>query len=139
MNAIPAENQLWLKQFKARLTLEQSCIGLLIQWGLTECAFDLYRIIEERALLIQEHLKGDDFRFVEITPPVLSEGDKSMIRDAVRIHYTKTRDLPRSQYSRQLLQNGLLTGYETLIEQLMQFFEKYLRTCLRTPPISKAA
>ncbi len=139
MNSIPAEDRLWLNQFKARLALEKSCIGLFIQWGLTECAFDLYRIIEDRAILVEENPKTEGHRTKPRNGPVISDDDKATIRNAVRVHYTKTRDLPRNSNSRQMLQNGLLTGYETLIDRLVQSYEKYLRSCLSTPSIAKAA
>jgi hypothetical protein len=139
MNSIPAEDMLWLDRFKARLVLEKTCVKLLIQWGLTECAFDIYRIIEDRAILVEEDPKAEGQKSLVKITPTLSDDDKAAIRDAVRVHFTKTRDLPRNLNSRQLLQNGLLTGYENLIDQLGQFYEKYRQSCHKTLFIARAA
>lgn len=139
MNSIPAEDMLWLNRFKARLALEKSCVGLLIQWGLTECAFEIYRIIEDRAMVVEENPRAEGYKSLAMISPIISDDDKAAIRNVVRIHYTKTRDLPRHLNTRQMLQNGLLTGYESLIDQLAQFYEKYLRNCQSTIFISRAA
>ncbi len=139
MNSIPAEDLLWLNRFRARLALEKSCVGLLIQWGLTECAFDIYRTIEDRAVLAEENPKAEGHESLATFSAAISDDDKAAIRNAIRVHYTKTRDLPRNVNSRHKLQNGLLTGYETLIDQLAQFYEKYLRSCQTAPFIAKAA
>jgi hypothetical protein len=125
MSTIPAENRLWLHQFKARLELEKSCVRMLIQWGLTECAFEVYRFIEERFVQIEEVGSYLSVKGQGEMRTALTREHRFLLRDLIQTHFTKTRDIPRDAQTQQLLQNGLLTGYESLLDQLSQFIEQY--------------
>jgi hypothetical protein len=125
MSLIPAENQLWLRQFKARLELEKSCVRVLIQWGLTECAFEVYRFIEERFIQSEDERTSLAVGGKGKMRTALTREHRSFLRDLIQTHFTKTRDIPRDAHTQQLLQNGLLTGYETLLDQLSQLIEQY--------------
>lgn len=121
MNSLPAVSSDYIEQFKAKIQLEKRCIQLLIQWGLTENAFDLYRIIEER---LNSAAEPTGFSLLSANSALL-ESDKHILRETLREHYAKTRDFPRSQACRALLHNGLLTGFEKLISEIDQLVTQY--------------
>ena len=120
MDVLPVEAPGWLDHFKAQIILERSIIGRLIQWGFTESAFDICKKIEERFNEgLQAHAYRKSFCFR------LPEADKMQIREILRDHYLKTREIPRRQDCRELLHNGLLTGFEELGDQLVQLYEAH--------------
>src|SRR5256885_2271447 len=102
MDLLPIEDSRWLDYFKAKIVLESSIIRKLIQWGFTESAFDIYKKIEDRfdeALEVQTYRRSAaSFR--------LPEADKMQIREILKEHYLKTREIPRRRDCRELLHNG---------------------------------
>jgi ribonuclease D len=132
---MPAETAAWLNQFKARILLEKSCIQLLIRWGLTENAFDIYRVIEERLASASER----HWDMHSGAGRSLNESDKNFLRETLRDYYARTRDFPRKRPLKELLHNGLLTGFETLINQMDQLFEQYTEGNRKCQTVKKAA
>ena len=47
MNSLPIESTLWREHLKQRIGMETSILRLLIQWGMAESAFDVWRSLEE--------------------------------------------------------------------------------------------
>jgi pentatricopeptide repeat protein len=134
MGLLPAEMQDWRDDFKAKVRLESSIVKLLIQWGLTEHAFDMYRLMEEqfREAVDLPTWKNDDGRR-------LPEKERDKIRETLRDYYLKTRNLPRRRGSRERLHNELLTGFEELSIQLIELYEGYLRRFPQPSSSQKAA
>jgi hypothetical protein len=124
MDLLPIEDSRWLDYFKAKIVLESSIIRKLIQWGFTESAFDIYKKIEDRfdeALEVQTYRRSAaSFR--------LPEADKMQIREILKERYLKTREIPRRRDCRELLHNGLLTGFEELGDQLVQLYEAHFES-----------
>jgi hypothetical protein len=123
MALLPVEAPGWLDHFKAQIVLESSIIRKLIQWGFTESAFDIYKKIEER---FNDALESQTYRRSSLDF-YLPEEDKIRIREVLRQYYVKTREIPRRRGCRELLQNGLLTGFEELSGHLVQLYEQHLQ------------
>jgi hypothetical protein len=123
-----------LDDFKARVGLESAMVRLLIRWGLTEHAFDILGKIEKRfneALELSAWKNRSCFR--------LPEGDRLQIREILREHYLKTRDLPCRRAFKEKLHNGFLTGFEELSDLLVGLYEEYLHQLSRVPSRQEAA
>jgi hypothetical protein len=104
---------------KPEFFLERSIIRKLIQWGFTDSAFEIHRTIEERfnaALESPADLAVPTFR--------LPHHDRVQIREVLRERYLKTREFPRRRGCSELLQRGLLTGFEELSAELIQLYEE---------------
>jgi hypothetical protein len=132
MSHLPVEDPEWRDDFKNRISLERSIIRMLIQWGFTDSAFEIYRTIEERfndALEIPECAVA--FR--------LSQGDRVQIGEALRERYLRTRQFPRRRSCKELLQRGLLTGFEELSAELIRLFEQRLQRKTRNLAADEAA
>jgi hypothetical protein len=132
MTPLPVEKPEWLGQHRARIQLEKSCVELMIRWGLSEYSFEVYRRMEERF----ENLPNGPDPMPDNGGIVWDDSAKSLLRDMFRDYFQKTRDFPRKRQSRQLLQNGLLSGFEGLIGELGQCFEDYrkkTRACQAAP------
>jgi hypothetical protein len=135
MDLLPVEALGWLDHFKARISLESSTVRMLMQWGFNEYAFDIYKKIEEQFNnALESHSYKDSSRCFR-----LPEKGKSQIREMLREHYVKTRDIPRRRGCQELLHNGLLTGFEELSTKLVQLYEEYLRRLGEIPSGEKAA
>ena len=123
MSLLPIEESGWLDHFKAKIVLETLIIRRLIQWGFTESAFDIYKKIAER---FDEALEVQTYRRSSVCFR-LPEADKRQIREILKEHYLKTREIPRRLEYRELLHNGLLTGFEELGAQLVQLYEVHFQ------------
>ncbi len=135
MAVLPLQAPGWLDQFKARLALESSVLRILIQWGLTECAFDIYKKIEEQCNdALESRFSRDPSQAFR-----LSEGERNRIREILREHYLRTRGIPRRRGCQELLHNGLLTGFEELGGRLAQLYEDYLQGLAHGSAGEKAA
>lgn len=134
MSELPIEGSGWLDNFKARVGLEGAIVRVLIRWGLTEHAFDIFGKIDKRfseALELSAWKNDPAFR--------LPEEDRLQIREILREHYLKTRDLPCRYTCKAKLHNGFLTGFEELANLLVTLYEAYLRRLSRLPSPEKAA
>jgi hypothetical protein len=135
MDLLPVEALGWLDHFKARISLESSIVRMLMQWGFNEYAFDIYKKIGEQFNnALESHSYKDSSRCFR-----LPEKGKAQIREMLRDHYVKTRDIPRRRGCQELLHNGLLTGFEELSTKLVQLYEEYLRHLGQIPSGEKAA
>ncbi len=47
MNSLPIESTLWREHLKQRIGMETSILRFLIQWGMAESAFDVWRCLED--------------------------------------------------------------------------------------------
>jgi hypothetical protein len=135
MDLLPVEALGWLDHFKARISLESSMVRMLIQWGFNEYAFDIYKKVGEQFNnALESHPCKDSSRYFR-----LPEKDKTQIREILREHYVKTRDIPRRRGCQELLHNGLLTGFEELSTELVQLYEEYLQRLAQIASGEKAA
>jgi len=122
MNALPIEDVCWRDAFKARLLVERSIIARLIQCGFSHSAFEIYRNIEERFRLAQE---SSTSRWQESGVSFqLTDDDRIQIRNVLRDQYLKIRDWPRKRGCQELLQRGLLTGFEELGTELINLYQR---------------
>jgi len=135
MSLLPAEDPLWLDDFKARISLERSTIRKLIQWGFTESAFEIHRTIAEKFSDALECPTGRAAPAVFHLPP----GDRAHIREVLREHYLQTREFPRRRGCKELLQRGLLTGFEELSAELIHLFEQQFQDRNRNLAAERAA
>jgi hypothetical protein len=137
MNALPIEDVCWRDDFKARLLLERSIIARLIQCGFSHSAFEIYRNIEERFKLAQEsstgHWQESELGFQ------LTDDDRIQIRAALRDHCLKFRDWPRRRGCQELLQRGLLTGFEELSGELINLYQRRFQRSTRNLADEEAA
>ncbi len=134
MSGLPIEVSCWLEGFKAKVGLESTVVKVLIGWGLTEHAFDIYKKIEKRfddALEFSGLKQGNPFR--------LPEEERLHIREILKEHYLKTRDLPCRRTFREKLHNGFLTGFEELSDLLIGLYEEHLYRLSRMSSQEKAA
>jgi hypothetical protein len=134
VSVLPIEGFCWRDNFKARVGLEGAIVRLLIRWGLTEHAFDIYRKIEKQ---FNEALESfawkSDSRFR------LPKADRIQIQEILREHYLKTRDLPCRRAFKEKLHNGFLTGFEELSDLLVGLYEEYVHQFSRAPSREEAA
>lgn len=135
MSLLPVEDPHWLDNFKARIFLERSIIRKLIQWGFTDSAFEIHRTIEERfnAALESPADPGVPAAFR------LPHHDRVQIREVLRERYLKTREFPRRRGCSELLQRGLLTGFEELSAELIQLYEEQFQQRARNLASERAA
>ena len=134
MSGLPIEGPGWRDNFKARVGLECAMVRLLIRWGLTEHAFDIFGKVDKRfneALELSAWKNDSAFR--------LPQEDRMQIRQILREHYLKTRDLPCRYTCKAKLHNGFLTGFEELANLLVALYEAYLHQLSRLPSPEKAA
>jgi len=134
VSELPIEGLGWLDNFKARLGLEGAIVRVLIRWGLTEHAFDIFGKVDKRfneALELSAWKNVSGFR--------LPEGDRLHIQEILREHYLKTRDLPCRYTCKAKLHNGFLTGFEELANLLVALYEAYLHRLSRLSSPEKAA
>ena len=135
MNLLPVEDPQWLEDFKARISLERAIIRKLIHWGFTDSAFEIHRKIEERFSIWVESLANRRVREQFHLP----HHDGVQIREILKQHYLRIRGLPQREGSRELLQRGLLTGFEELSHELIQLHEEHFRSRSQTLAGEKAA
>ena len=135
MSLLPVEDPHWLDNFKARIFLERSIIRKLIQWGFTDSAFEIHRTIEERfnAALESSPDPGIPATFH------LPHHDRVQIGEVLRERYLKTREFPRRRRCSELLQRGLLTGFEELSAELIQLYEEQFQQRARNLASERAA
>ena len=134
MSELPIEGSGWRDGFKARVGLESAMVRMLIQWGLTEHAFDILGKIEKQFNeVLESSAWKNEPRFR------LPEGDRLQIREILREHYLKTRDLPCRRTFKAKLHNGFLTGFEELGNLLVTLYEEHLHRFSRLSSPEKAA
>jgi len=137
MNALPIEDVRWRNDFKARLLAERSIVAKLIQWGFSHSAFEIYRNVEERFKVAQE---GSTGRWQESEVGFqLTDDDRIQIRNALRDHCLKIRDWPRRRGCQELLQRGLLTGFEELSTELINLYQRRFHESTRNLADEEAA
>jgi len=135
MSLLPVEDPRWLDNFRARIFLERSILRKLIQWGFTDSAFQIHRTIEQifNVALESPADQGVPAAFR------LPHHDRVKIREVLRERYLKTREFPRRRGCSELLQRGLLTGFEELSAELIQLFEEQLQQRARNLASERAA
>jgi hypothetical protein len=133
MSFLPVEDSQWLRDFKTGILLEKSIVRKLIQWGFTDAAFEIHRTIEERFDTALESFASLSSTSVFRLP----DNDRIQIKEILRDHYLQTREFPRRRNRKELLQRGLLTGFEELSTELIQLYEQRLQ--LRAAMASKRA
>jgi replicative DNA helicase len=133
MSFLPVEDSQWLRDFKTGILLEKSIVRKLIQWGFTDAAFEIHRTIEERFDTALESFANLSSTSVFRLP----DNDRIQIKEILRDHYLQTREFPRRRNRKELLQRGLLTGFEELSTELIQLYEQRLQ--LRAAMASKRA
>ena len=135
MNHLPVESPDWREDFKSRVSLEHAVLKILIEWGFTESAFDIYRMMEARfndALESQAYQGGSGlFR--------LPEKDKSWVGEILREYYLRTREIPRRRSCQERLHNALLSGFEEMTGELVLVYERYLRSRVKVATSKQAA
>ena len=135
MNHLPLESPDWREDFKSRISLEHAVLKTLIEWGFTESAFDVYRMMEERfndALESQAQHRGSNFFR-------LPEKDKAWVGEILREYYLRTREIPRRRSCQERLHNALLAGFEELTGELVLVYERYLRRRVKVAASEQAA
>ena len=135
MTFLPVEDSQWLEDFKTRILLEKSIVRKLIQWGFTDSAFEIHRTIEERFATALESYGNPS------TPSVfrLPDNDRIQVKEILREHYLQTREFPRRRNRKELLQRGLLTGFEELSSELIRLYEQQLQLRVRALASERAA
>ena len=135
MSFLPVEDPHWLEGFKARILLERSVVRKLIQWGFTDSAFEIHRTIEGRFNAALES-------FADRRAPAvlhLPHNDRVQIKEILRDRYLETREFPRRRSCRELLQRGLLTGFEELSAELIQLYEEQFQDRAQSLASERAA
>jgi hypothetical protein len=135
MSFLPVEDAQWLEDFKAGILLEKSVVRKLIQWGFTDAAFEIHRTIEERLdAALESSAKAS-------SPSVfrLPDNDRIQIKEILRERYLQTREFPRRRRRKELLQRGLLTGFEELSTELIELYEQHLQLRARGLASKRAA
>jgi hypothetical protein len=135
MSFLPVEDSRWLEDFKARILLERSIIQKLIQWEFTDSAFEIHRVIEERFSAALESFADRSTQAVFHLP----HSDRAQIKEMLRERHLQTREFPRRRSRRELLQRGLLTGFEELSAELIQLYEEQLQRRAQSLASEKAA
>jgi replicative DNA helicase len=134
MTALPIEDPVWRDHFRARVLAERSVFRKLIQWGFTDSASDIYRMIEEKfndAAEIRAECPEVRFR--------LTREDRIQLGDLLRERYLKIRDLPRRRASGELLQRGLLTRFQELSAELLQLYAQQFQQRAQKLTVEEAA
>ena len=135
MNHLPVESPDWREDFKSRISFEHAVLRTLIEWGFTESAFDIYRMMEERfndALESQAyHSRSDFFR--------LPEKDKAWVGEILSEYYLRTREIPRRRSCQERLHNALVTGFEELTRGLVLLYERHMRGQVKAATSERAA
>ena len=127
MNSLPIESTLWREHLKQRIGMETSILRFLIQWGMAESAFDVWRCLEDHF--------GDPVEAQLVRP---SE-HRGFVRDLLRDAYLRTRDIPRCGLTQARLHDGLLTGFEELSFQILQCYKSFVSWSERCAQSEKAA
>jgi replicative DNA helicase len=135
MSFLPVEDSQWLRDFKTGILLEKSIVRKLIQWGFTDAAFEIHRTIEERFDTALESFASLSSTSVFRLP----DNDRIQIKEILRDHYLQTREFPRRRNRKELLQRGLLTGFEELSTELIQLYEQRLQLRARAMASKRAA
>ncbi|MEW5977775.1 MAG: hypothetical protein AB1898_18430 [Acidobacteriota bacterium] len=134
MNALPAASRDWHQQFRVRVAFERQLVGVLIRWGLTEFAFDIYSEIEQRISELEAVDSAQEFQRSE-----LPEATRNEIRDRLGEYYQRTRAIPRGRTSHMLLHNELLSGFEKLGSEIAEICKSYFESTRRTITEEQAA
>lgn len=135
MNSLPIESTCWREHLKQRISLETSILRALIQWGMAESAFGVWRSLEEHF--------GDPFEaqlhatLKRLVQP--SEHDRTFVQDLLRDVYLRTREIPRRGLTQSRLHDGLLTGFEELSLEILQCYKRFLFSTERCANCEKAA
>ena len=135
MNSLPIESTCWREHLKQRISLETSILRALIQWGMAESAFEVWRRLEEHF--------GHPFEAqLDATlkkPLQPSEHDRAFVRNLLRDVYLRTREIPRRGLTQSRLHDGLLTGFEELSLEILQCYKSFLFSTERRANCEKAA
>ena len=119
---LPVESPAWREEFREKVALERAVLKTLIQWGLTESAFDIQKTFEgwfQHAL--ESHCPGKGPRVFR-----LPEAEKARLGEMLRNAYLRTREFPRRHSCQELLHGALLTGFAELTGQLVRLYEQHL-------------
>ncbi len=119
---LPIESPEWRDEFKEKVALERAVLKTLIQWGLTESAFDIQKAFELR---FQQTMESETSRK---SPNAirLPEEEKARFGEMLRDAYLRTREVPRRRSCQELLHSALLTGFAELTGQLVRLYEQRL-------------
>lgn len=136
MSSLPVESSDWLAGFRSRVALERAVFEIFIQWGLTESALELQRVLERH---FGESINAAERPASAAASLRVPEEAKGQIAEAVRDAYLRTRDIPRRRSCQERLHNGLLTGFQDLTQQLVGCYEAYLVRAAETNPANRRA
>ena len=119
---LPIESPEWRDEFREKIALERAVLKTLIQWGLTESAFDIQKAFELR---FQQTMESETPRK---NPGAfrLPEEEKARFGEMLRDAYLRTREVPRQRSCQELLHSALLTGFAELTGQLVHLYEQHL-------------
>lgn len=134
MNALPIESTRWRERLKARIQMESAILRALIRWGMAESAADVCRSLEEH---FGDALESYDTKLVQPVRP--SAQDRTFVREMLREAYLRTREIPRRGLTQERLHDGLLTGFEELSVEIVQYYEGFLFRPDRSAQSGKAA
>lgn len=132
---LPIESPAWRDEFREKVALERTVLKTLIQWGLTESAFDIQKAFELRfQQTMESETSGKSpnaFR--------LPEEEKARFGEMLRDAYLQTREFPRRRSCQELLHSALLTGFAELTGQLVRLYEQHLKRQLTSSVKEQAA
>ncbi len=134
MNLLPIEDAAWREDFRRRVLAERSVFEKLIQWGFTNSASEIYRLIEEKFNDATEMTQQGPDMWLRLT-----KEDTIQLADCLRECYLKIRELPRRRGSVELLQRALLTGFQELSTELLQLYAQQFQHPVRNLAAKEAA
>lgn len=114
--------------------MESAILRALIRWGMAESASDVCRSLEEH---FGDALESYDTKLVQPVRP--SGQDRTFVRELLREAYLRTREIPRRGLTQERLHDGLLTGFEELSVEIVQYYEGFLFRPDRSAQSGKAA
>ena len=132
---LPIESPEWRDEFREKVALERAVLKTLIQWGLTESAFDIQKAFELR---FQQTMEAQTSR--KSTGAFrLPEEEKARFGEMLREDYLRTREVPSRRSCQELLHSALLTGFAELTGQLVRLYEQHLERQLASSVKEQAA
>ena len=132
---LPIESTEWREQFRGKVALERAVLKTLIQWGMTESAFDIQKAFEDR---VQQAMESQTLRKGSGTFQ-FPEAEKARFGELLRDAYLRTREVPRRRSCQELLHSALLTGFAELTGQLVRLYEQHLERQLGESAKEQAA